>query len=166
MKARKSTAIVLLSLALLWAGLLPTYAPAAENPQIIDGSKVTFLYMITVPGQGGVTIRDVSEFIQGKHQILPSLEKEMSGMKAGDEKRLELSAEQGFGTYDASKKKQVPRAELPAGAKEGDVLQDKQGKPAILAEVTDSSAVVDYNHPLAGQTLLVQFKILKVEDPS
>src|SRR5262249_24492635 len=123
MKGLKFTTIGLLSLSLLCAGLLQTYALAAENPQIVDGSKVTFVYQITIPGQAGVTIRDVSEFIQGKHQILPSLEKEMPGMKAGDEKRLELSAEQGFGAYDAAKKKQVSRTELPAGAKEGDVLQ-------------------------------------------
>ena len=165
MRVHKHTTILLV-LILLCAVLLAGPTVAAENPRIVDGSKVTFLYMITIPGQAGVTIRDVSEFIQGKHQILASLEKEMTGMKAGEEKRLELSAEQGFGTYDATKKKQVSRTELPAGAKEGDILQDRQGKPAIVAEMTDSSAVVDYNHPLAGQTLLVQFKILKVENPS
>jgi FKBP-type peptidyl-prolyl cis-trans isomerase 2 len=31
--------------------------------------------------------------------------------------------------------------------------------------VGDSMAVIDYNHPLAGKPLVVQLKILKVENP-
>jgi FKBP-type peptidyl-prolyl cis-trans isomerase 2 len=34
-----------------------------------------------------------------------------------------------------------------------------------VAEVSDTSAVLDYNHPLAGKPLIVQLKILKVENP-
>ena len=36
---------------------------------------------------------------------------------------------------------------------------------ATVAEVSDTTAVLDYNHPLAGKPLVVQLKILKVENP-
>src|SRR6185295_637683 len=150
--------------ACLWSSANP--AGASQSPQIVDGSKVVFLYVISIPGDVGVEIRDIGQFTQGKHEILPSLEREMDGMKAGEEKRVELSAEQGFGTYDDTKKKQVARTVLPEGTKEGDILQDREGKPAVVMELSDSAAVLDYNHPLAGKLLFVQIKVLQVEDPS
>ena len=39
------------------------------------------------------------------------------------------------------------------------------GELATVAEVSDTTAVLDYNHPLAGKPLVVQLKILKVENP-
>jgi len=39
------------------------------------------------------------------------------------------------------------------------------GELATVAEVADTTAVLDYNHPLAGKPLVVQLKILKVENP-
>ena len=86
-------------------------------------------------------------------------------MKAGEEKKVELSAEEGFGPYDVNKQKTVPKSDLPAGTKKGEVLKDHAGQPATVSQLSDSSAVMDYNHPLAGKPLVVQLKILKVENP-
>lgn len=163
----KHTATIVAAAALLiCVGLLPQEGPAAENPRIIDGSRVTLMYQITVPGEGGLEIQDVAQFVQGQHQLLPALERVVTGLKPGDEKRVDLSAEDGFGPYDESKKKTVGRWELPSGAKEGDVLEDRTGRSATVAELSDRSAVIDFNHPLAGKPLQVKLKILRVEDPS
>jgi FKBP-type peptidyl-prolyl cis-trans isomerase 2 len=59
----------------------------------------------------------------------------------------------------------VPKTLLPFGAKEGDIVKNDVGDLATVAEVSDTSAVLDYNHPLAGKPLIVQLKILKVENP-
>ena len=73
----------------------------------------------------------------------------------------------GFVTmYDVKKQKTVPPSDLPAGTKEGDVLKDHAGQPATVTQLSDSSAVMDYNHPLAGRSLVVNLKILRVENPS
>ena len=58
-----------------------------------------------------------------------------------------------------------PKTLLPPGVKEGDVVQNDLGDFATVAEVSDTTAVLDYNHPLAGKPLVVQLKILKVENP-
>jgi FKBP-type peptidyl-prolyl cis-trans isomerase 2 len=34
-----------------------------------------------------------------------------------------------------------------------------------VSQLSDSTAVMDYNHPLAGKPLVVELKILKVENP-
>jgi FKBP-type peptidyl-prolyl cis-trans isomerase 2 len=131
----------------------------------VEGSKVTLQYVATVPGSAGIDYGNVSEFIQGRHEIFPALEQELVGMKPGEEKKVELSPEEGFGPHDDRKKMDIPKTLLPFGAKEGDIVKNDVGDLATVAEVSDTSAVLDYNHPLAGKPLIVQLKILKVENP-
>jgi FKBP-type peptidyl-prolyl cis-trans isomerase 2 len=163
---RDISSVIAVVILLLCLGLLRHQGFAAEPLQISDGSNVTFYYQITVPGEGGFEVRDFGRFVQGQHQLLPALERVVTGMKTGDEKKVELSAEEGFGPYDARKKKTVSKSDLPAGTKEGDVLEDHAGQQATVTQISDSSAVVDYNHPLAGKPLHVKIKILRVDNPS
>jgi FKBP-type peptidyl-prolyl cis-trans isomerase 2 len=137
----------------------------AESVRIVEGSKVTLQYVATVPGSTGIDYGNISEFVQGRHEIFPALEQEVEGMKPGDEKQVELSPAEGFGTHDEGKKMSVPKTLLPPGVREGDVVQNDLGHFATVAEVSERMAVLDYNHPLAGKPLVVQVKILKVESP-
>jgi FKBP-type peptidyl-prolyl cis-trans isomerase 2 len=136
-----------------------------ESSRIVEGSKVTLHYVATVPGSTGIDYGNISEFIQGRHEIIPALEREVVGMTPGEEKKVELRPEEGFGPHDVGIKVNVSKTELPPGVKEGDVLQNDLGHFATVAEVSDMTAVLDYNHPLAGKPLIVQLKILKVENP-
>jgi hypothetical protein len=54
----KAVIAVMILVACLW--ILSQQSRAAESPRIIDGSRVTLLYHITVPGQDGYEVRDVS----------------------------------------------------------------------------------------------------------
>lgn len=163
---RNMAAVVAVVTLLTCLGFLWKESVGAEPPRIIDGSNVTFFYQITVPGEGGYEVRNLGQFIQGRHQLLPALERVVAGMKTGDEKKVELSAEEGFGPYDAKKKKTIPKSDLPAGTKEGDVLEDRAGQEATVTQLSDRSAVMDYNHPLAGKPLSMKITILRVDDPS
>jgi len=133
--------------------------------QIVEGSKVTLQYVATAPGPTVTNYGDVREFIQGRHEIFPALERELVGMKAGEEKKVELSPRESFGPRDDSKKRAILKAQLPLGAKAGDVLRNDAGELATVAEAWDVMAQLDYNHPLAGKPLVVKIKILKVENP-
>jgi len=147
-------------------GFLSHQSFAAEPPRIIDGSRVTYMSRMTPHDKRGFELHSFGQFVQGQHQLLPALEREVADMKPGDVKKVELSPEEGFGPYDAQKKKTVPRTELPAGTQEGDIVEDRTGKEMTVTRLSGSSAVVDYNHPLAGKPLSVKIQILKVEDPS
>jgi FKBP-type peptidyl-prolyl cis-trans isomerase 2 len=138
----------------------------AENSQIVEGSKVTFQFMTSVPGSPGLPSgTGVSEFIQGRHDIFPALEHAVIGMKPGQEKQVELSPEEGFGPHVDGKKLIISKTLLPPGAKQGDVVQNALGEFATVAAVGDMTATVDYNHPLAGKAIMVKIKILNVENP-
>jgi len=133
---------------------------------ITDGSKVTLLYQITVPGDDRIEVRDLSQFVQGQHQMLPALEKAVSGMRRGEKTEVKLSEDQAFGAYDSKKKTVVPTKELPSGVKTGDIIEDRRtGQQATITQMSDTDAVMDYNHPLAGKPLLVSLTIIDVDNP-
>ena len=163
---RNKAAIVAMATFLMCLGIFWKQNVGAESPRIIDGSNVTALYQITAPGECGFEVRVLGQFVQGQHKLLPALEQVVTGMKTGDEKKVELSAGEGFGPYDAKKRKTVPKSELPAWTQEGDVLLDRAGQEATVTQLSDRSAVMDYNHPLAGKPVVVKVKILRVDDPS
>src|SRR5215510_223346 len=159
---RKKAAVALVTV-MTFLGL-SAHNALAESPQIVEGSNVTLLYYITVPGEQ-FEMRAIGQFVQGQHQLLPVLERQVKGMRTGEEKTLDLSVEEGFGPYDATKKKAVSKSNLPQNAKEGDVLQDLDGQPAIVTHLSDDSAVMDYNHPLAGKPVHLMLRIMRVENP-
>ena len=175
-KARRYTAVMLAIVGCFGLSALPTRAadPApmtegsrpADSGPITDGSKVTLLYQIKVPGDERIEVRDLSQFIQGKHQMLPALEQAVSGMRRGDKTEVKLSEDQAFGAYDSKKKTVVPTKELPAGVKTGEIIEDRRtGQQATITQMSDTDAVMDYNHPLAGKPLLVTLTILDVDTP-
>ena len=167
---RTNLAIVTVVTLLTCLGLFSPQSLAAgesvKNPRITDGSKVMLFFQLTVPGEQGFEVRDSGKFVQGQHQLLPALERVVTGMKSGDETKVELSVEEAFGPYDGRKKTTVPRNDLPAQTKEGDVFEDRSGNPATVTQLSDTSAVMDYNHPLAGKPLVVKLRILRVDNPS
>ena len=71
-----------------------------------------------------------------------------------------------FGHDEGNKKKAVPKGELPAGTKEGDVLEDRARQQATVAQLSDIFAIMNYNHPLAGKPLTVRLTILRFDDPT
>jgi len=151
--------------------ILEAYSPVPHGANsdatstIVDGSKVTVLYTATVAGSPGIDYGNVSEFVQGRHEILPALEQKVIGMKVGEEKNVELSPEESFGPHDDGKTLNISATLLPPGTRPGDVLQNELGEFATVAELSDTTAILDYNHPLAGKPLVVNVKVLKVENP-
>jgi len=143
-----------------------TSASPGSGAQVAEGKQVTLQYFIAVPGDPKTAYRDVAQFVQGKHDILPAFEKQVAGMREGEEKQFELTPDEGFGPYDERRKETVEKQTLPPQVKQGDIVGDKEGRAATVVEVSPTNAVLDFNHPLAGKPLVVSLKILKVERPA
>lgn len=140
--------------------------PPGTGAKVAEGKQVTVQYYIAVPGDPKTAYRDVAQFVQGKHDILPAFERQVDGMQEGEEKQFELTPEEGFGPYDEGRKQTVEKQSLPSEVKQGDIVGDKEGNAATVVQVSPTSAVLDFNHPLAGKPLVVSLKILKVEGPA
>jgi peptidylprolyl isomerase len=133
-----------------------------DNEAVRDGAKVTVRYHITLRDNPTTSYSDTEQFVQGQHVIPPALEQQMAGMQPGEAKTFPLSAEEGFGPYDETKLQTIPTAALPLNAREGDIVDDA-GRTAKIVRIFPETTVLDLNHPLAGQPLIVTLQIMTIE---
>lgn len=109
---------------------------------------------------------DPFEFLQGHGQVIPGLEKELYGMRVGEAKKVTVVPSEGYGELDPEDVDTVSREIFPADmdlfvgqslrlrdADSGQVMQ------ASITELAEDSVVLDFNHPLAGETLIFDVKI-------
>jgi FKBP-type peptidyl-prolyl cis-trans isomerase 2 len=154
-------------------GLMAVATPAkAEDMTISKGKKVKFDYTLTVDKETVETTtgKQPLEFVQGNGMLIPGLEKELEGLKAGDTKRVVVKPEEGYGMPNPQLTREFDKAKLPTDMKpeKGMVLemQDPQGQsyPCTIVEVKDKTVMLDFNHPLAGKELTFDVKIVSVEN--
>lgn len=138
-----------------------------EKLKISDGMVVDLNYTLKVDEQvvdsseGGEPIK----FIQGEGHIIEGLEKELYGMKIGDDKDVVVSPEDGYGDLNTEAIVDVPKEEFPEEIplKPGTELkvQNQSGETmnARIAAVEQDSVRLDFNHPLAGKELHFQVTV-------
>lgn len=111
---------------------------------------------------------DALKFTIGGMQILPALESELLGLKPGDSKKVDLSAENGYGPVRPDAFVAIEIAKVPEEFREKGkflAVQDQTGRQhkAKIHELKDDEVVLDLNHPLAGENLHFEVKILAIE---
>jgi len=89
----------------------------------------------------------------------------MAGMHPGESKTFPLSAEEGFGSHDETKIQSIPTGDLPLVAREGDTITDDAGRHARIIRILPDKTLIDLNHPLAGQPLMITLQIVTIENP-
>jgi FKBP-type peptidyl-prolyl cis-trans isomerase SlyD len=111
------------------------------------------------------TDREPLEFLQGRGQIILGLERALHGMAVGDEKRVVVAPGDGYGETDPEAFETVPRDVFPSELelKQGMRLnmRDQEGEvfTTYVAEIQPDGVLLDFNHPLAGETLHFDVKI-------
>lgn len=98
-------------------------------------------------------------YLHGAENIVPGLEQALDGMAMNDQKDVTVAPEGGYGIHDPEDVDDVPRSmfpedvELEAGLMIS--LQDDAGNifDATIIDLNDEDVTLDFNHPLAGETL-------------
>jgi FKBP-type peptidyl-prolyl cis-trans isomerase 2 len=100
-------------------------------------------------------------FLVGHGELLPALEQAILGLSPGSRKTVSLEPEEGFGQWHPDSVIVVDRDELPAELEVGDRIEaERPDGTSVWLKVLDllqDEAVLDSNHPLAGQK--VQFEV-------
>ena len=110
-----------------------------------------------------------SVFIMTEESLHDPLESQLMGKKAGDKVRVKLSPDQAYGASLPDSIHRLPRDRFPLDVTPelGDIYQfdrpDGSALPGVIMEVNDNEVKVDFNHPLAGKTLLVELEVLHVK---
>lgn len=161
----------LTSLARVGGGASSQAITLKPGSNIQEGSIVSIEYTLT-DDDGKVIDTNIGKepltFIQGAGQIVSGLEKELQGLKAGEQKKVRVKPEEGYGMPDKQAFRELPRENIPAEAqKAGATLMAKASDgrtiPIRVHEVKEKTVVVDFNHPLAGKTLNFDVKIMNIQ---
>jgi FKBP-type peptidyl-prolyl cis-trans isomerase 2 len=171
---KQKTVAVLAATGLLWALAAPGWAEekADAGMVIADGKQISLEFTLSLDDKTKVQSNIGQEpmvYLHGSHQIIPGLEKQLTGLKVGDTKHVEISPEDGYGPVDPKRTQEVEKDKIPEEARKvGAKLTGRgpQGQPmyAEVKEVKDKTLVLDLNHPLAGKKLIFDVKVLKVEN--
>ena len=150
-------------------------APALAPGAVQNGATVSLEY--TLKDEGGQVL-DTNKggaplvFVQGQRQIISGLERELVGMRAGEEKKVVVMPEDGgYGPVVPGAQQEVPKDAIPEeGRKVGTQLTARSGsgeaRPVTVKEIKETTVVLDFNHPLAGKTLFFDVKVLGVQAPT
>ncbi|QIZ75500.1 FKBP-type peptidyl-prolyl cis-trans isomerase [Ferrimonas lipolytica] len=104
----------------------------------------------------------------GDGSLSPGMEKELLGLAKGDTKKFTLEADQAFGQSNPDNLQHMTRTQFAADADMtvGTIMAfdapDGNQYPGVIREVAGDSVTVDFNHPLAGQTVVFDVEILDV----
>lgn len=142
--------------------------------QIGERTVATFHYTLTDAAGKVIDSSDGRaplSYLHGAGNIVPGLEKEMSGKQQGDVFNVVVAPEEGYGMPNSMMIQVVPR-EAFQGVDTLEVgmefqAQTPQGPMSVaIAKIDGDEVTVDGNHPLAGQTLHFAIEVTDVRDAS
>jgi len=145
-----------------------------ENLTVADGLMVSLDYTVHLDDGTFIDASDEKsplEFIQGQGQIVPGLERALYDMAVGDEKEVVVAPADGYGERDPGAFRAISSAEFPpemALKREAAIrMRDEAGRVvvAFVADVGPNGVLLDFNHPLAGQTLHFHVRVSALQAP-
>ncbi len=124
-----------------------TNADEAKKAGIYSEDKV-YKPVLVIPGEG--------VYVRG-------FEETLANAKEGEEKEIEIPPSKAYGERDPNKVKIIPLREFRRRGiqvRPGEIVEIN-GMPAVVRNITGGRVVVDFNHPLAGKTLIYKYKVVK-----
>ena len=117
------------------------------------------------------------KFIYGTGMMIPAFENALLGLETGDKFDFSIAPENACGEYKEENVLELPKHIFEIDGKfdsemvkEGNTLPmmtaDGQHVNGSVLEVKNEAIVMDFNHPLAGETLHFIGEVIDVHDPS
>ncbi|MDE6979197.1 MAG: peptidylprolyl isomerase [Helicobacter sp.] len=109
------------------------------------------------------------EFIMGNGEVLPGLEEALVNAKVGEEHKIVVLPEKGYGERfdDAVQEVSIDEFEgitLERGMTLFGQAENGEHCQVIVRDFNDKTVIIDYNHPLAGRELLFNVQVLGIRD--
>jgi FKBP-type peptidyl-prolyl cis-trans isomerase SlyD len=151
--------------------------------KITDSKYVTLTYDLNV-GEGDerelmeqATPERPLEFIFGTNSMLKAFEDNIYGLSEGDSFKFSLTPDEAYGDYDETRIIDLPKSIFEVDGKidhqmlfEGNTLpmMDSDGNrlTGSVVSITEDTVTMDFNHPLAGETMHFEGVIQGVRDAS
>jgi FKBP-type peptidyl-prolyl cis-trans isomerase SlyD len=139
----------------------------------VEGKLIAFEYTLRLDG-GEVVDSNVGQkpmvFQTGVGEMLPALEEALIDVCAGDSVQAILPPPQAYGPVTTKAHREFALEALPEQARQvgRKVMVAAQDGEDVLVEVIDitddNTALLDFNHPLAGETLYFDIRLISTEE--
>lgn len=111
--------------------------------------------------------REPLSYLHGHGNIIPGLEKALEGTTVGYHSQVAVGAKEGYGETNPDLVFEAPREQFPSDMKleaGGRVYAEGPEGPVsfTVVRLTDSGAVLDGNHPLAGKQLHFDVEVVDI----
>jgi len=147
----------------------PVVREVVDGP-VADGQVVRVSFVLEDTEGEEIDSAEGIHYLHGSGQLVPGLEKALTGHTAGDRLEVTVEPDDGFGDRDEERVMHVPLDQLPDGVQVGMTLQASLPNggvmPLTVASLEETEAVLDANHPLAGVTLVFKVEVLAVLAPT
>lgn len=144
----------------------------SDNPIITDNSEVILHFDLKLEDGSAADSTRVNnkpaKLVMGDGSLTPNFESCLLGLKAGEKKTFTLPPDDAFGMPNPDNIHHMDRSKfgLDTPAEVGMIIGFAQPGgveiPGIIRDVAGDSVTVDFNHPLAGETVIFSVEILEV----
>ncbi len=113
--------------------------------------------------------REPLEFTLGEGNMIQGFESAVNGMSVGEDKNVTIPCDEAYGQKREDMMIDVPMDKVPAEIKPEvgmDLsIQNQQGQPVPVkvVNVEEEKITLDANHPLAGEDLVFEIKLVEVD---
>ncbi|MFA6268543.1 MAG: peptidylprolyl isomerase [archaeon] len=108
--------------------------------------------------------RSPLEFDVGAGQMIKGFDSGVVGMKVGEIKTIEIAPSEAYGEYAPQKVITVDKNQFPQfdQLQVGMQVSASNGLTGKVTSKNDTSAVIDFNHELAGKTLVFEITLVSI----
>ena len=105
------------------------------------------------------------DFITDMGQIIPGLEKELVNLNEGDKTDVLVQPADAYGEYNEEAVQTLPKEqfadiELTEGMSLYGTGEGGETVQVVVKSITEDDVTIDYNHPMAGKTLMFSVTVL------
>ncbi len=111
------------------------------------------------------------EYIHGYGMIIPGLERALEGKEEGESFKKEVPPSEAYGEVVDDLIMETNRSQFPEGLELKTGMEFEAGngqttRVAVIKKIDGDNITVDMNHPLAGETLYFDVKVISVKKTS
>ena len=153
--------------------------PEPSGP-VIDDDRVVALHYRLTDGFGELLDASLGDlplvYMHNTSALLPALERELTGRRAGEALEVTIYPEDGYGYADESLvqdwpleelRRHVPDAStLAVGARLRAIGQEDESMMVTVTAIGEDGVRLDANHPVAGRVLHFEIAIVAVREPT
>lgn len=105
------------------------------------------------------------EFEVGAGQMIKGFDEAVIGMMKGEQKTVTLNPELAYGNVDPKLVMTFEKSVVPDfnSLQAGMVIYTQSGATGRILSKTDANITVDFNHELAGKTLVFEIKLISID---